>query len=184
MFRDDEDRRFFKSLFERYLSVEPQADSRGRPYKNHRKGVRLLALTIKTNHFHVALLQLEPMAAGALMHAVMTSYVKYFNQKYGKSGEMFDGEIRLRPAEGLREELNVIAYVHENHGDHCYCEYCSHSLYLGHPAHVPDWIDVSAGLGRFGGVANYLDWLRARQIQRNVQSTARSGGALERKSLR
>lgn len=183
MFRDDEDRRFFKSLFERYLSVEPQTDSRGRTYKNHREGVRLLSLTIKTNHFHVALLQLAPRAAGDLMHAVMTAYVIYFNRKYEKQGEMFDGEVRLRPAEDLRDELNAIAYVHENHGDHCYCEFCSHSLYVGHPASVPAWIDVAAGLRYFGGVANYLDWLRARQLQRSVLSTARSGGALEGEPL-
>lgn len=183
MFRDDEDRRFFKSLFERYLSVETQTDSRGRPYKNHREGVRLLSLTIKTNHFHVALLQLSPGTAGELMHAVMTAYVLYFNRKYKKQGEMFDGEVRLRPAEDLRDELNAIAYVHENHGDHCYCQFCSHSLYVGHPANVPSWIDVDAGLRCFGGVANYLDWLRARQLQRSVLSTARSGGALEPKRL-
>jgi hypothetical protein len=130
------------------------------------------------------LLQLKPGAAGQLMHAVMTSYVAYFNQKYGKSGEMFDGEVRLRPTDGLRDELNVIAYVNENHGDHCYCEFCSHALYVGHPAHVPPWIDVAAGLSCFGGVANYLDWLRARQLQRQVQGTARSGGPLEAKPPR
>lgn len=179
MFKDDEDRRFFKSLFERYLSVEPQADSRGRPYKNHRGGVRLLCLTIKTNHFHVALLQLEPFAAGALMQAVMTTYVRYFNRKYGKEGEMFDGEVRLRPAKDRRAELHAMSYVHENHGDHCFCEFCSHSLYMGHPSHVPSWIDVGEGLNRFGGVPNYLKWLRARQLHREVLNTAESGGVKE-----
>ena len=179
MFKDDEDRRFFKSLFERYLSTESQTDSRGRPYKNHREGVRLLSLTIKTNHFHVALLQLEPMAAGALMQAVMSTYVRYFNRKHGKGGEMFEGEVRLRPARDRRAELHVIAYVHENHGDHCYCEFCSHSLYVGHPSHVPPWIDVDEGLRRCGGVANYLKWLRARQLQREVLNTAGSGGVKE-----
>jgi hypothetical protein len=108
------------------------------------------------------------MAAGALMQAVMTTYVRYFNRKYGKQGEMFDGEVRLRPAKGRREELHAIAYVHENHGDHCFCEFCSHSLYMGHPSHVPPWIDVGEGLRRFGGVPSYLKWLRARQMQREV----------------
>lgn len=181
MFRDDDDRRFFKGLFERYLSLEPQTDSRGRPFKNHREGVRLLALTIMTNHFHVALLQLEPMAAGALMQAVMTTYVRYFNRKYEKGGEMFDGEVRLRPAKGRREELHVVSYVHENHGDHCFCEFCSHSLYMGHPSHVPSWIDVGEGLRRFGGIPNYLKWLRARQLHREVLNTAGSGGVKESK---
>lgn len=179
MFRDDEDRRFFKSLFERYLSDEPVKDDRGRVYPNFRSDVALLSLAIMTNHFHVALFQLQPAGASDLMHAVMTVYVRYFNRKHGKSGEMFDGEVRLRPAKGRRDALNVIAYVHENHGDHCYCEYCSHALYVGHPAHAPRWIDVETGLRLFGGVANYLDWLRARQLHRSVLNTARSGGAQE-----
>lgn len=168
MFRGDEDRAFFKSLFERYLAAEPQFDGRRRPYKNHRKGVRLLSIAIKTNHFHVILLQIEPDAVGALLQAVMTTYVRYFNKKYGEVGEMFDGEARFRPAKDRRDELGLIAYVHENHGDHCYCRFCSHALYVGHPGHVPSWIDVDEGLKRFGGVANYLKLLRARQMQREV----------------
>ena len=39
MFKDDADRRFFKSLFERHLSAEPQTDSRGRPYASYRRRV-------------------------------------------------------------------------------------------------------------------------------------------------
>ena len=100
-------------------------------YPSFRGEVRLLSLSMMGNHFHVALLQLEGGGAGRLMHAVMTAYVVYFNRKYGKGGEMFDEEIRLRTANGRREQLNVIAYVHENHGDHCHCEFCSHSLYVG-----------------------------------------------------
>lgn len=178
MFRDAGDRRHFKALFARYLAREVQRDERGRDYPNHRKGVRLLALTLKTNHFHVVLLQIETGAAGELMHAVMTSYVKYFNGKYGRGGALFDSEVKMRPARDRRDELNVVAYVHENHGDHCYCEFCSHSSYLGHPALVPEWMDVAGGLALFGGVAPYLDWLRARQIQRAViRRTAVDGGA-------
>jgi hypothetical protein len=181
MFRDEADRRFFKDLFERHLSVEAQTDSRGRPFKNHRKGVRLLALTIMTNHFHVALMQLEPGGAGALMKAVVAVYVRYFNDKYGSGGAMFDGEVRLRPANGRREELNAIAYVHDNHGDHCYCEFCTHSLYVGHPSLVPDWVSASRGLALFGGVEGYLSWQRGRKVQREVldRAAALSGGSKE-----
>src|SRR4051812_41704268 len=93
MFKDDEDRRFFKSLFERHLSLDPPSDSRGRQYASYRHRVELLSLTIKRNHFHVALFQLEPGGAGALMRAVVAVYVRYFNDKYGKGGAMFDGEV-------------------------------------------------------------------------------------------
>lgn len=168
MFRDDEDRRYFKSLIARYVSPQPELDDRGRTYANYRDRVRVWSLTIKTTHFHLVLFQLEPGGAGDLMQTVVALYVRYFNKRYGSGGEMFLGEIRMRPAEGRREELNAIAYVHENHGDDCYCEFCSHGAYMGHPAHVPPWLDAASALERFGGVAGYGDWLRARRLQRSV----------------
>ncbi|MFT4049445.1 MAG: hypothetical protein QM648_06340 [Solirubrobacterales bacterium] len=168
MFRDAEDRRHFKGLFARYLGVQVVKNSKGRAYPNFSEKVRLFSLVLKTNHFHVILLQQEAGAASELMRVVMISYVKYFNAKYGREGALFDAEVRMRPAEGRRDALNLIAYVHENHGDHCYCEFCTHSLYVGHPALVPAWLDVAGALGLFGGIGGYLDWLRARQLQRAV----------------
>jgi hypothetical protein len=96
---------------------------------------------------------------------------------------MFDGEVRLRASKNRREDLNAIAYVHENHGDHCYCEFCTHGLYVGHPGLVPDWVDAARGLALFGGVGGYGDWLRARRLQRQVLNlaAAHSGGSKEPK---
>ncbi len=168
MFLDDEDRRYFKALFARYLGPEQQVDRRGRPYQHYRDRVRLWSLTIKTNHFHVVLHQLQPGGAGELMKTVLALYVRYFNERHGGGGAMSLGEIRLRPAEDRRAALNAVAYVHENHGDHCYCEFCSHGAYMGHPAHVPPWLDVAEALECFGGVGGYIDWMQARRLQRAV----------------
>lgn len=176
MFRDAEDRRYFKGLFERYLSAEPQFDSRGREYVNYRDRVHLWSLTIMGNHFHVVLFQIEPGGAGELMKAVAGLYVRYFNRKYGRSERMFNGEARLRPATGAREILNAVSYCHDNHGDHCYCEFCTHSLYVGHPSHVPSWVDVGEALTRMGGVDGYLAWLATRREQRRILSAAEGGG--------
>jgi hypothetical protein len=168
MFRDDEDRRFFKSLFARYLSAEPALDLRGREHRHYRGRVELWALTIKTTHFHVVLHQLDSGGAGELMRAVMSAYTRYFNARYETSGEMFDGEVRLRPTDDRRGELTAIAYVHENHGDHCYCEFCSHGAFMGHAALVPEWLSVAPALERFGGVGGYIEWMNARRTQRRV----------------
>lgn len=168
MFRDDDDRRFFVALFERYLSAEPQADDRGRLYATYCGRVRLWSLTLMGNHFHLVLHQVEAGAIGALMRSVMAVYVRYFNSKYGTSGEMFAGEVRMRPAESRRDELGMVAYAHENHGDHCFCEFCTHALYVGPPANVPDWIDVASALDRFGGVDGYNRFMAARRELRAV----------------
>ena len=45
---------------------------------------------------------------------------------------MFDGEVQLQSFnESAERNLNAIAYVHDNHGDHCYCEFCTHCLMSG-----------------------------------------------------
>lgn len=164
MFRDDDDRRYFKSLLERYL------DPRGNdgPHANYRDRVELWSLTIKTNHYHLVLRQLVPGGVGALMRAVLALYVRHFNRKYGDAGAMFSGEVRFRPAATRRDILNAIAYVHENHGDHCFCEFCTHWLYVGHPAHVPGWVSVAVALKCVGGVGRYSDWLFLRRQMRVV----------------
>lgn len=168
MFRDDEDRRYFKALVARYVSPDSEYDDRGRPYVNYRDRVRVWSLTIKTTHFHLVCHQLQPGGVGAMMKTVLALCVRYFNKKYGEQGELFLGEVRMRPALTRREQLNAIAYVHENHGDDCYCEFCSHGVYMGHPSQAPAWLDAAVALELFGGVGGYSEWLGTRRTQRRI----------------
>lgn len=166
MFRDAEDRRHFRDLLRRHLSRRPAKDERGRPYRNLRDRVRVAAFAVCWTHFHLIVFQIQRGGLEALMRSVMSAYVQYFKRKYGHEGEMFNGAYRARPLISLREKLTAIAYVNEQHGDHCFCEFCSHGDYArgGHGA--PDWLDVDGGLRLFRGAGGYLELLDLRRRMR------------------
>lgn len=161
IFFDDEDRRYFLWLIRRYLSTVPHADSRGRPYGSHRGRVQLLAYSLMLNHFHLVIRQLQAGGMEKLMHAVMTSYVRYFNKRHGETGALFDGRYRAAIKLDRRSKLNAIAYVHDNHSLECCCEFCSHRFYVG-TSDTPSWIEARDGISLFGGEGEYLDYRRMR----------------------
>lgn len=168
MFRDDEDRRFFREILRRHLSSEEVRDQRGRPYRKLRDRVRLAAFAICWTHFHLILFQIEAGGLESLMRSVMSAYSQYFKRKYGRDAAMFDAQYRARPLIGKREKLTAIAYVNENHGEHCFCEYCSHSEYATDGRDAPDWLDVASGLRLFGGASVYLELLDLRRRLRAI----------------
>jgi REP element-mobilizing transposase RayT len=172
MFLDADDRRFFKALFRRYLSREQQFDSRSRPYENLRGRVRLVTFCLMRNHFHVILFQIRPGGLEDLMKRVMGSYVQYFNKKYGRTGRMFDGAYRAPHLPTLGDKLRAIAYVHENHQEHCLCDSCGYRHFVGPPEAVPDWIDVASALRLFGGVAGFLRFSAARWVIKRACGSA------------
>ncbi len=104
MFLDDEDRRYFRELLRRYLSLEP----------------------------------------------------------------MYNDEYRAVPLTSKRQKLNAIAYVNENHGDNCFCEFCSHRDYASNGMNAPAWLSVRSGLDCFGGVGRYQEWMHMRKRMREL----------------
>lgn len=169
MFVDDEDRRMFLWIVRRHLGEVVQSDSRGRPYRNFRGELQLLSFALMTNHFHLVIRQLKAGALRSFMNGVMSSYVRYFNRRHGTSGSIFVGAYRAAPKEDRRSRLNAIAYVHDNHGSDCRCEFCSHRLFLAKPEEVPSWIAVDSALREFGGRDEYLRYRQFRQDLKALQ---------------
>lgn len=172
MFIDDEDKRIFREMITRYLTRTTSRDRRGRAYRSLRSKVRLVSFAILDNHFHLALFELEPGGIEDLMNGVMTSYVRYFNRRHGRSGAMFRGEYRCTPKLDRYAEMTLIAYIHDNHGAECLCEFCSNALYLGDPEDVPSWIDLAPALAMFGGVAGYRRFRDTRSELKRLGSRA------------
>ncbi len=165
MFLDDEDRRTFTWMISRYLTPQPSRDARGRPYRNLRHAVRLESMALKSNHFHNGLFQVVEGGVEALMNGAMTSYVRYFNRKYGRDGEMFRGEYRCIPKPDRHSQRTLFAYIHDNHGDDCHCEFCSHRYFVD-PSDVPGWLSVDRPLALFGGPERYKQFRQARSLIR------------------
>lgn len=168
MFFDDEDRRFFRELLRRHLAREALKDDRGREYRRLRDRVRIAAFAVCWSHFHLIVFQIEPGGLESLMRSVMNAHVPYFKAKYGRSRPMFVAAYRARPLTNRREKLTGVAYVNENHGDHCFCEFCSHGEYATGASRAPSWLDARSGLDLFGGVGTYLELLDLRRRTRAI----------------
>lgn len=168
MFLDDEDRQYFRELLRRHLATEEIKDDRGRVYRNLRGRVRLAAFAVCWTHFHLIVFQVEQGGLEALMRSILTAYHQYFKRKYGRDRPMFNGAYRARPLMSRKEELTGIAYVNEQHGDHCFCDLCSHGDYANGASGAPDWLDARSGLNLFGGVGTYLELLDLRRRLRSI----------------
>lgn len=169
MFFDDQDRHKFLSIVQRYLALEIHTDSRGRPYRNLRGHVRLLAFAVMTTHFHLVLRQLRAGGLDTFMNRVMSTYVRYFNRKYELTGPMCEDRFRSAIKLDRRSQLNAIAYVHDNHGADCHCDFCSHRYYANGAADVPSWLDAGFGLEKFGNVERYEAY---REMRRGISIIA------------
>lgn len=168
IFRDREDRRFFLQLLKRHLSQTTEFhDSSGRSYRKLHDQVRLLAFCLMGNHFHLVLRQITRDGIERLMRSVMRAYVGHFNAKYGESGPLFAGPNRARELMTAGKARTAIAYVHDNHGRNCVCEFCSNRFFTDQP-HAPSWVSVELALEVFGGVSEYRRFRRGRMAMRDL----------------
>lgn len=173
LFMDDDDRMVFGDMMNRHLTRTPSFDGRGRQYRCFRDAVSLIARCPLTSHHHNVMGQKKPGGVGALMKTVMTSYVRYYNQRHKPGSPLFDSpfdSVRIHTPDQLRWK---IAYVHDNHKrlgvDY---GFSTHRFYL-EPDDCPSWLDVERGLGTFGGVDGYLEYLAKREIRAKLDRELR-----------
>lgn len=76
---------------------------------NKAKSVELIDQELKAHHFTLVLHQNDPEKISKYMQRLMTSYTKYFNEKYNHEGALFHGSYKLEPWAGssLIDELGV-----------------------------------------------------------------------------
>lgn len=168
IFRDHEDRRFFLQLLKRHLSQTAEfCDSSGRGYRKLHEQVQLLSFCLMGNHFHLVLHQITCDGIERLMRSVMRAYVGYFNARYGSSGPLFSGPYRARALSSPGKTRTAIAYVHDNHGSACGCEFCSNRFFVEDP-HAPSWLAVERALEIFGGADAYRRFRRGRRTMKDL----------------
>lgn len=172
MFIDDEDKRYFLELFDRYLAEGRRRNAQGRAYVRLFTRVRVVTFALMPNHFHLIVFQLVPGGAEDLMNRVLLSYTKYFNARHGRQGSMFAGPYRSDHKADRRSQLNAIAYVHDNHGDSCDCDFCGHKPFADPNTNGPAWLDVERGLAVFGDRNAYLRFRAGRHSLRDVTAAS------------
>ncbi|MBT3230895.1 hypothetical protein HN358_03925 [Candidatus Uhrbacteria bacterium] len=66
------------------------------------------------NHFHLVLRQGVDRGVSDFMHKIGTKYTEYFNQKYKRTGCLFEGPYRAKPLLDDAHFLHISRYVHLN----------------------------------------------------------------------
>src|ERR1051325_10887830 len=60
-------------------------------------GCRVHAYVLMSNHFHLLITPLVSAGIGRMMQSVGTWYVRYFNNRYGRTGTLWEGRYRSAP---------------------------------------------------------------------------------------
>lgn len=100
-------------------------------------GVAVHAYTLMDNHFHLLLTPQTDMALPRMMQALGRSYARYFNNRHGHSGTLWEGRYRCTIVQAQRYALACMAYLDlnpvragavQNSGDYAWS---SHGHYAG-----------------------------------------------------
>jgi len=127
IFSDEIDvNRFLESLIE-FNNKEPigsiyensfrkkTAEALGRPTS---KLVEIIAYCLNPNHYHLILKQQTKGGISEFMKRLGGGYTKYFNEKYKRSGVLFQGKFKSVHINSDRQLLYVSAYVNLNNRVH------------------------------------------------------------------
>jgi len=100
-------------------------------------GVGVNAWVFMTNHTHLLLTPSDEDGISRLMQYLGRNYVRNFNQRYSRSGTLFDGRFKSCLVQNSRYVLTCLRYIELNPvraglvtdpADYPWSSYCSHAL--------------------------------------------------------
>lgn len=83
-----------------------------------KKLVKIHAYALLPNHFHILIEQVIDGGISEFIKRVSVGYVGYFNEKYSRSGVLFQGKYKKVLVESDEQYNYLIAYINENHFVH------------------------------------------------------------------
>ena len=124
--------------------------------------VNIVAFCLMPNHYHLLLHERTPGGISKFMQRLSTAYTMYFNEKYERSGALFQGRFKSKLVDDDEYIIKVIDYIHLNpkeFGLISEYEWSSYHHYCGRKKFSRLlWKD---DLTEFFEVpANYLSWIR------------------------
>ncbi len=132
IFLDDKDHlRFIHDLFEfndvesannlTYYFHKTKSMDIGRPYIIKTKGVKqrkllvhILAFCLMPNHYHLLVKPLTDEGMSKFMKKLNMGYSKYFNEKYQRSGALFEGRYKSIAIKRDSHLVHIPYYIHLN----------------------------------------------------------------------
>lgn len=163
IFLDENDKLFFTSLFKRYLSKNVTKNKTGQVYPNYHEKISLVAYCLMENHFHILIYQTEQKTMSGLMRAIMTSYSRYFNYKYKRTGPLFESRYKASHIDSSVYLDHISRYIHMNPRYWLRYKYSSLKYYLNDNS--PEWLNPRPVLDLFESRGEYLEFLK--QYQRH-----------------
>jgi len=157
IFIDAADYRYFISLFSRYLSAGEKLSKTGEPYPNFNDHVVLYAYCLMSNHFHLMIYQKHEDGLPKLMRSLLTSYSRYFNKKYKRSGSLFETRYKASLIDNQAYLEHITRYIHLNPRRWQNYRYTSLKYYMG--TLQPEWLNTKRILSLFTDKDDYYSFL-------------------------
>jgi putative transposase len=158
IFFSEDDYEFFVSLFDRYLGRRDTANMGiyGK-YPSYRDNVALVSYCLLPNHFHLQMYQKDQYAISSLMKSIMTSFVKYINKKYSRSGPLFESRFKSKLISDDSHLLHLSRYIHLNRRRWKEYRHSSALYYIN--GNEPSWLDITKVLELFDSREDYISYV-------------------------
>lgn len=157
IFIEPSDYDYFLKLFARYLSTKQTENKAGRLYPQFSGQIDLLAFCLMGNHFHLLLYQTEEGFMPAFMRSLMTSYSKYFNLKYRRTGPLFESRYKAARITSQSYLEHISRYIHLNPRYWKRYRYSSLRYYLD--TKPGEWLKPEKITSLFKGKTKYMAFL-------------------------
>ena len=82
-------------------------------YVKAKSGIIIYGYCLMDNHTHLLVKEKEESISKAIQR-LAASYVRWYNQKYERSGHLFQGRFRSEIVESVHSFLKVLRYIHQN----------------------------------------------------------------------
>lgn len=172
IFVDAADYTYFTGLFARYLSADSQLSKTGEIYPHFYGKIELLAYCQMGNHFHLLFYQKVAGTMPKLMRSIMTSYSRYFNLRYRRSGSLFESRYKAALVDNQAYLEHISRYIHLNPRYWRRYAYSSLPYYLDDDS--AEWIVPERILQLFADPAQYLTFLQDYESEKEVLNILKS----------
>jgi len=120
------------SLYEKYLrEKKTEMEIESPPI------VEIIAYCLNPNHFHLILKQIGGKGIEKFMQKIGIGYTMYFNQKYDRSGSLFQGKFKSTHIGSTSQLLRLSVYVN-----------CNSEIHKIHPAKNYHWCGFPEYIGK------------------------------------
>jgi hypothetical protein len=128
------------------------------------KLVNFACYCLNPNHYHFLITPLVDDGVGKFMHRIGTGYTKYFNEKYDRSGSLFEGPFKAIHINSNEYLLHLSAYINLNDKIHNFGSLASKVIKSswgeyseeGIGSDGEDFCDKSIILEQFGSKKEYV----------------------------